>query len=838
MDNPAAAGSIHFPSWEFRHEGGDWEPIEVPAPWQKKHPGFHGRGEYRTFLKRNDRAPLALHFEAVSRYAEIVVNGRPAGQHRGAWSPFRIDLSPFLFHDLSRRNEIVVRVDQERGHDTEGFLGEIGLLFGGIWGEVALISGETGESESPSPARPDIAVQGSRILHRGKPLLLRGVLHWGYYPEIGAPAPGEPQIRREIAWLRESGFNMVKFCLFVPPERYLDLCDEAGVWVWQEYPIWNRPLRGETLAAELEELLVRDSRHPSVIVRTFTCENHRVDPGLVRRLCTRARELAPGALVLGNSSWLYSEKGGDFFDEHPYLHNAEWRFYGERMRHALRDLSPSPLLLGETMAVDTWNDLGGTSPLYAESQRAIEKEVECDGLSDRSVRRALEVRKHQVETLRRELPGTGYVITVMRDIPACPLGFHGADGSPKFEAGDFVWHGDTMIVTDLEERSFFAASDLSVKIHLSHFGPQRLEGVVRCTFAGQSRLFPVVLEPGATEMAGEWTLSLPDVLQTRPFRLEAQLDDGDSSIAAANAWDVWAVPRSGTVPEEEGAGNRMVSSLTADDLSALESGATRLLLAGPRKGSWRCPTYTFWSPTLWIRPGLLPGTVERLVEELLLFDLLSGRVLEPAPLAESLVEVWDTHMEKGKVVRRPLVLETGVGRGRLIVSALRPDRPAGIALHRLLASRDSGVRPEGRRTGSGLAGDSVFPGPWEMSLDGRSWKRVQCDTALVNSGRNIFEGRARFRAPFVVPDAWQGCELILRCEAVGDSFITAIDSREVGRAGDQAGTWDGTRDIPREFRVRLDAGPHTLSFDVRDWRGGGGLVGPVLLTRTPDSLLY
>jgi len=579
-------------------------------------------------------------------------------------------------------------------------------------------------------------------------------------------------------------------------------------------------------------------------VRSFTCENHRTDPSLEARLCRHARELAPRSLVVANSSWLSTGREGDLYDEHPYLHNAEWRFYAMRMRRALGTLQPKPFLLGESMAVDTWNDLTGIEPLFAASQRALETSVDTTGVGERSLRMAAAVRKHQVETLRRDLPGTGYMITVMRDIPACPLGLHRSDGRTKFGEGVFDWHGDTMILANLDERSFEAGSGFRLRIDLSHFGPERLAGTVRVSFSGESRDFNADLDPGTTARAGEWGIRFSDVPEPAPIRLEARIEKEDGSVPASTSWNLWVIPSSSPAQGGREGGERqdeaelVRESLTPADLRALESGATFLLLAGPRKGSWRCPTYTFWSPTFWIRPGLLPAGWEQCVEELLLLDLLSGRVLEAARSSRPLVEVFDTHMVEGQVVRRPLLLETRVGRGRLLVSALRSDRPAGIALHRRLLSSGGRDLPPGFESGAGLAGDSLFPGKWKISLDGASWQPVQCGTPLENNGRNVFEGEARFEGSFVVPESWHGEEVILRCEAVGDSFTLFIDGAERGRAGPETGTWDGTRDIPREFPLRLDAGRHTLAFLVRDWRGGGGLVGPVYFTRTPDSLLY
>jgi hypothetical protein len=848
-------------SWEFRPDGGRWGPIAVPAPWQRFHPGFHGSGAYRTSLVRGDEDPFLLRFEAVATAARVFVNGHEAGAHTGAWTPFVVDITRFFHEDPERINALVVHVDQKPGHVTEGFLPTIGAAFGGIWGTVQRLreapdpvaptkggAFRRGARPNLSPA-PEIRVEGTRVLCDGLPLALRGMLHWGYYPEFGAPMPSRDVIDDEIAAFKALGFNMIKFCLFFPPERYLDACDEAGMWAWLEYPVWNRPLRDEAVLDEFEEFLRIDSRHPSVIVRTLTCENDHVDDGLARRACVLAKRYAPQGLVLDNSGWVSTEKMGDFHDEHPYLHNGEWRYYPARMRRALEGRETKPLLLGETMAVDTWTDLDALPrqrPDYHDSQRELERDLSFAGVMERSCRIARNVRKHQVETLRRDLPGVGYVMNAARDIPSAPLGFFLADGRDKFGADDFSWHRDTMVLCDLDERSFFGGATVDVALFVSHFGRLPIDGRLRCRFRGREEVFPVRLEPGATRRVGMVHLDLPVVEDPRKFRLDAVVDGAGSApgsssstgedVLSSNGWDLWAVPNLNA------AALPLIDSLDDQTLAALDGGVSKILVAGPRAGSWKCPAFTWWSPVIRFDGGVLP---EEFVEDLIVHDLLSGRVLAPDDGLETLLEVCDVHMEGDRVARHPLVAVTRGGGGAvaphrppgtLCISALRHDTPAGRYLLHRLAARVGGMRPG--RSVDFSPSDSLFFREWEMSLDGGARVAVKCDTPLVNDGKTIYEGWASFRTSFEIPERWRGCDLFLRCESVADAFLLFIDDRKIGGGGNPDATWDGTRDLPREFSLRLDVGAHEIRIDARDWRGGGGMIGPVYLTRTPRATVY
>jgi hypothetical protein len=133
-----------------------------------------------------------------------------------------------------------------------------------------------------------------------------------------------------------------------------------------------------------------------------------------------------------------------------------------------------------------------------------------------------------------------------------------------------------------------------------------------------------------------------------------------------------------------------------------------------------------------------------------------------------------------------------------------------------------------------LVGGSIVLEDWEMSLDGSRWTPVKCDTPLVNRGRNMFEGWASFRTRVDYP----GGRRILRCESVGDYYEILIDGRPFAEAGPRSGTWSGTRDVPRNFDADLSPGYHDLLFRVRDWRGAGGMVGPVYFAADLDERIF
>jgi hypothetical protein len=601
---------------------------------------------------------------AAATETTVRVNGRPVGGHRGAWTPFEFEVTDAL----RESNELEIEC-RDILHTTNGFLPVLGVR----WAGARDVEIRTEPTPACPPAQQRSATRGTQLLVDGKPFRVRGVLHWGYYPELPAPWPGDEQIRTEIQQMKEFGFNLIKFCLWVPPPRYYELCDEMGMLVWQEYPVWNAPLVERSIVSEFRELFQQDGPFPCVILRTLTCENDRVDPKLAAELIDMAHGIIPGCLILDNSGWLCNERFGDFHDEHPYLHNAQWRYYGRRMKGKLT----KPLLLGETMIADT--------------------------LPGNCYKVPLEVRRYQVEVLARDLPEAGYVMNSIRDTRDIPCGFCLPDGKPKYAPTEWTWHTDRL-------------------------GPPR-----------------EVPEP------------------TSP-------------------------------------------------------------IIGPRKGEWKCPEYTWWSPIIRVLDESLPV---KLIEEEAPFDLLSGRVLDKVEGTRVLVEVVDVH--GSKVRQLPLVVEFMTEGKRKVVSAFRHDTLVGRELLKSLLSRNINAPEIGP-----LVGTSIMLEDWEMSTDGRNFWPIKCDTPLVNRGRNMFEGYAFFRTRF----QYTGGDSVLRCESVGDYYEIFIDGDYLGEAGPRVGTWDGTRDIPRNFSVSLSPGIHDIYMRVRDWRGAGGMVGPVYFARDLDERIF
>lgn len=79
-----------------------------------------------------------MRFEGVMTYAEIYVNGHYIGEHKGGYTPFEFDITPYVHEDAF--NMLSVYVDSRERDDIPPFGHVMDFLtYGGIYREVALI---------------------------------------------------------------------------------------------------------------------------------------------------------------------------------------------------------------------------------------------------------------------------------------------------------------------------------------------------------------------------------------------------------------------------------------------------------------------------------------------------------------------------------------------------------------------------------------------------------------------------------------------------------------------------------------------------------------------------
>ena len=154
---PVLAQRVQLPlndNWQFvkwdmdelkSNELPPWEPVTVPHTWNATD-AQSGQGMYQGFgwYRRDLDAPEAwkdqrvfVRFEGVGSVADVYVNGKHVGQHKGAYSAFCFDITSAL--KFGETNEIRVRADNRARPDVIPVNHYLFAIFGGIYRPVSLI---------------------------------------------------------------------------------------------------------------------------------------------------------------------------------------------------------------------------------------------------------------------------------------------------------------------------------------------------------------------------------------------------------------------------------------------------------------------------------------------------------------------------------------------------------------------------------------------------------------------------------------------------------------------------------------------------------------------------
>ncbi len=427
-------------------------------------------------------------------------------------------------------------------------------------------------------------VKDRQFLLNGRQIYVRGMLHWGYYPELIAPIPDEKTFRKEISDLKSYGFNLIKICLFLFPAKFYEIADEMGMLVWQEYPIWIRPVRQknrQALLDEYTEFYIQDRNRTSIVLRDITCENHDVDHSVLKDLYDLGKSLIPGAIIEDDSAVGLHDHGdrADFYDCHPYVDNDEFLNHIKGWKGFLKQHKAKPFIFGESIDCDTFRSLewlekkaGKEKPWWLPHSYDAQKKFRIQLLAERgkeawealiphSYAHSLLTRKFQLEAFRRVPETSGYVITCIRDIRLTNPGLYTDSGDLKWKPEDWMrFNGDSVLLVSTPDDQFVfkAGKEFKVQVVLSHYGKREIskgtlrwglepvgrykQAFAKIDFSPESKGSEGVnIKKGETAMLATISLAAQKVKTPVAFRLVAEVMDKDELIAR-NDWMLWLLP--------------------------------------------------------------------------------------------------------------------------------------------------------------------------------------------------------------------------------------------------------------------------------------------------------
>lgn len=444
-----------------------------------------------------------------------------------------------------------------------------------------------------------LRAQSEALLLNDQPYGVRGILSWGWNPQTLAPVATDDEIRDEFRRVRALGFNLVKLCLFVPPERLFEIADEEGMLLWLELPMWwqriNDYLRGQA-PREYRDILRRVQHHPSIVIYSLGCELgiDMADAALLSELNAIVRGGTTGVLACDNSGSgeAYAGLDFDFADFSDYHFYADLHYFVPLLKHFYRQWQqPRPWIFGEYCDSDdyrdpadlneggerpAWRDLlgvEGNTGRWAYSEQETRMAAHALPFSDAQLvslsrQESFLKRKFILERTRATPYVGGYVLTGLRDTPISTSGVFDDLGRSKFDLDAFRRFNDesVLLLEGRRARQWVNGGDRPAPVDLFNYGGGTTASfrllLAHTSFPGGelhwrlvrpdetialmgTEIVPAGLPPGQVSEIAALDIALPHVEAAQMWQLEADLDG-----QIANTWRLWLYP----TPQAWGAG--------------------------------------------------------------------------------------------------------------------------------------------------------------------------------------------------------------------------------------------------------------------------------------------
>ena len=171
---------------------------------------------------------------------------------------------------------------------------------------VLELDGEAADDLAERIGFREIRTEGKQLLLNGKPLRLKGLNRHEEYGSFGLAVPPEAMMQ-DLHLMKDLGANCVRTCHYPNDPRFLDLCDETGMLVWEESHArglseerMRHPRFREQLAQCNREMVQQHFNHPSIFL--WGCLNECADDTEYGAACYREsfamlRAMDPGRPV-------------------------------------------------------------------------------------------------------------------------------------------------------------------------------------------------------------------------------------------------------------------------------------------------------------------------------------------------------------------------------------------------------------------------------------------------------------------------------------------------------------------------------------------------------------
>ncbi|GAA1672304.1 glycoside hydrolase family 2 TIM barrel-domain containing protein [Glycomyces endophyticus] len=271
-------------------------------------------------------------------------------------------------------------------------------------GETAAVPVEPWTAETPRLYDAVVATAGERVSLRvgfrtvavedgvlkvnGRRLLLCGVNRHEWDPDRGRTLSVET-MRLDLEVMKRHNVNAVRTSHYPPDRRFLDLCDELGVWVVDECDLethgfvfydWrgnpsDDPAWREAYLDRMARMVERDKNHPSVVMWSLGNESHTGEN--LAAMSAWVKERDPGRPVHYEGDW---DSGYVDVYSRMYADHAETDRIGHRTEPSTKDPALDGHRRGIPFVLCEYAHAMGNGPGgLSEYQRLFEQHERCQG---------------------------------------------------------------------------------------------------------------------------------------------------------------------------------------------------------------------------------------------------------------------------------------------------------------------------------------------------------------------------------------------------------------------------------------------------------------------------
>ncbi len=140
------------------------------------------------------------------------------------------------------------------------------------WNTVLSVNGISVDDMIDRVGFREVKVSGKRILLNGEPIFLKGFNRHEDYAVVGCAVPFQLMMQ-DMDLMTDMGANAVRTCHYPNDERFLDLCDERGIFVWEENHArgfglerMQNPNFDRQCEDCINEMIESHYNHPSIII--------------------------------------------------------------------------------------------------------------------------------------------------------------------------------------------------------------------------------------------------------------------------------------------------------------------------------------------------------------------------------------------------------------------------------------------------------------------------------------------------------------------------------------------------------------------------------------------